>query len=184
MNRFLLLLVLSALPGFAQDVVNKPNTKLDAFADQRGVVVIKGYTRMGTINANTGGTLTIEAEDFKNAATGARRQGLAFIVEESATKRCTSYVDDEEIAPMIQGLETLAGMDGHATPLSLFRATYRTQGDLAFTVVNSRNPKDLKLSVISGTETGTPCRVLVDLPAMDEIISDVKEAQKLLESVR
>jgi hypothetical protein len=51
-----------------------PKTKLEAFTGETGVVMIKGYTEIGSVNAT--GTISVDAMTLRNARTGTESSGI------------------------------------------------------------------------------------------------------------
>jgi hypothetical protein len=99
-----------------------PMTKLEAFAAQRTVVVVKGFTDLGTIGGDDGSVLAIAAVQMSSGSD--RAAGVALKIAE-----VTAYVDEEEIDPLMSAIDSLARLqDGAVTPLQHFDARYQTGG--------------------------------------------------------
>jgi hypothetical protein len=61
-----------------------PATKLEAFQARTGVVLIRGYTKIGTIRG-TGSTVTVDAREFRDASNPtSRATGIAIEVRETS----------------------------------------------------------------------------------------------------
>ena len=60
-----------------------PKTKLEAFKDQKGVVVIRGFSKIGLMRGAYGGMVTVQSMEFTNAATGTKEYGIAVDVNEA-----------------------------------------------------------------------------------------------------
>lgn len=147
----------AALNAFAQDgssgavdATKVPPTKLEAFSARTGIVLIKGFTTVGTVNGM--GRLTIDAREFRDASNPKQGQyGVAFEVKESGRleRESTSYVDEDEIDSLIRGLDYISKIDKTVTTLGSFEAQYRTKGDFAMTVFSGRGG-EISLAVSSG----------------------------------
>ncbi len=127
-----------------------PATKLEGLSSQSGVVLIRGFSKIGAIRGN--GSVTVAAIEIRAANnTKMRVTGLSFTVKESepSTKEKTSYVDYDEIDSLLKGIEYIAGADRNITHLTNFIAEYRTQGD--FSVMTFSTGNGIHLAVSSGT---------------------------------
>jgi hypothetical protein len=158
MKSLLLALILStsALAASAQDTPvadagkAAPSTKLEAFSARTGIVLIKGFTTLGTINGL--GRVTIDAREFRDASNPKQAQyGVTFEVKESGRleRENTSFVDEDEIDSLLRGLDYIAKINKGVTTLSSFEAQYRTKGDFALTVFSGRGG-EISLAVSSG----------------------------------
>jgi hypothetical protein len=117
----------------------EPRTKLEAFEARTGIVVVKGYSRIGTAQGLEGGSIEVETREFRDAD-GFREYGLAVEVREAGTpeRRRTALVDYDEIEPLLKGLDYLFRIDSTATNMNRFEAEYRTRGDLSVNAISTR----------------------------------------------
>ena len=117
----------------------EPRTKLEAFEARTGLVIIKGYSRIGTAAGLEGGSIEVETREFRDDA-GAREYGIAVEVREAGTpeRRRTALVDYDEIDPLLRGLDYLGKIDNSATNQNRFEAEYRTRGDLSVSAFSTR----------------------------------------------
>jgi hypothetical protein len=113
-----------------------PQTKLEAFAARKNVVIIKGYSKVAEVSGDDG-VIRISAVDFSNADPNhpEHHTGLAVQVLESARsgRSAVSYVDAEDIDPLLDAIARLTQLQSTATKLGDFDAGYRTSGDLEIT---------------------------------------------------
>ena len=146
------LVLCSALPvaGQTAEEAPAPPTKLEAFMAQAGVVVIRGFSRVGEIHGRDGATAAVDAEEVTNAASGEKEYGLTITVKgagASATER-TSYIDYDEIDALVRGLDAVAKVDRSATPMAEFRADYRTRDGLEFSTFGGA--QQMRAAISSG----------------------------------
>jgi hypothetical protein len=102
----LLTLLLPTLSGAQQPPEpDKPKTKLEGFVAQDGVVVIRGFSKVGEIRGQFGSSVAVESKEFTNAASGKREHGLTVQVKEAGRleRDHTSYVDFDEIPSLLKG---------------------------------------------------------------------------------
>ena len=158
----------------AQEVVDiaLPRTRLEAFAEQSGVVIIRGSSRVGDVRAQNGSAVVVESKEFTNARTGERAHGITVEVKEAGTedREHTSYVDFDEIPLLLQGLEYIGKVERSATALDQFRADYRTRDDLRISTFSSEN-RWTQVAVSSGTiERARAHLAISDLEQMRALI--------------
>jgi hypothetical protein len=153
--RFLLIVALLATPVavVAQDQSQapKPATKLEAFQATTGIVMVRGYTTIGTLRG-MGGVVSVDAREFRDASSQARRvTGISISVEETGRleRENTSFIDADEIDGLIQGLEYISKVTKDITNFENFEAEFRTKGDFSVVVFNDSSGQ-LSLAVSSG----------------------------------
>src|ERR1043165_3776858 len=100
------------------DVAPKPNTKVEAFAAQVGSVIIKGYTKLGVARGDYG-SVEVQAMEFANANSGKKEYGVLLQVNEAGRleREHRSYIDYDEIASLLNGIDYVAKTDKSATKL-------------------------------------------------------------------
>jgi hypothetical protein len=130
-------------PAVGQEPVEtelEPRTKLEAFQAMKGVVIIKGYSRIGVAAGLDGTSIEVETRELRDAASSSREYGITIEVREAGNpgRRSLSYVDYEELDPLLKGLEYLSKIDSSVTQLTRFEADYRTRGELLFSVSSGR----------------------------------------------
>ena len=91
----------------------KAKTKLEAFVAQDGVVVIRGFSKVGDIRGQFGSSLVVETKEFTNAGSGKREHGITVQVKEAGRleRDHTSFVDFDEIPSLLKGLEYIGKVD-------------------------------------------------------------------------
>jgi hypothetical protein len=136
-------LMIVSSPARAQEPVEtelEPRTKLEAFQARTGIVIIKGFSRIGLAAGLDGTSIEVETREFRDAGSNAREYGITVEVREAgnAGRRSLSYIDYDEIDPLLKGLEYLSKIDNSVTQLNRFEADYRTRGDLLISAASSR----------------------------------------------
>jgi len=117
-------------------MVPPPLTRLEALAAQRGVVIVKGYTDIGTLVADDSSSVLVSAVQFSDGQN--KESGVALHVSqpiEGRTMQTTAYVDEQELDGLIAAVNALAKMQDGTTSLQQFDARYQTQG--AFELVST-----------------------------------------------
>ena len=126
----------------------EPRTKLEALEDRHGTVLIKGFTRITTVEVRG---VRIDAVEMREMGNVSRAKGIVVRVlderppGENRNQRPNenrAFVDYEEIDSLLNAIDAIGRVDETITKLAGFEARYRTQGDL-------------ELSVFRQTRTGT-----------------------------
>lgn len=172
------------LPAQEATEPEKSKTKLESFVAQDGVVVIRGFSKVGEIRGQYGSSVEVESKEFTNAATGKREHGISVAVKESGRleRSHTSYVDFDEIPSLIKGLEYIGKVDKSSTPLDQFQADYRTKGDLVVSTFNDSAGK-VSVAVSSGVIGKTTAYLpIADLERLRELVQTAHTALEKLRS--
>ena len=159
-----------------------PATKLEAFSARTGIVLVKGFTNLGTVNGM--GRVSIDVREFRDASNPKSAQyGVAFEVKESGRleRENTSYIDEDEIDSLIRGLDYISKIDRSVTTFGNFEAQYRTKGDLSL-VVFSGSGGEISLAVSSGRIGRT--RAFLTLADIAQIRTLLGEAKKAIASAQ
>ena len=192
MKRLLSLIFLLAsififpVPARAQDIdetTPEPKTKLEAFELRNGVVVIKGFSRIGVAAGTDGSSIEVETRELRDAESGSKVYGIAIEVRDTAKpeRRRVSFIDYEEVEPLLKGLEYLSKIDNSVTHLNRFEADYRTLGDLLISAFSGRGGT-VTLAISSGVfRRVTAFFRLEDLKAIRGLII---EAKNQLDAIR
>lgn len=148
----LICLPFTATPSLAQESGGppKPATKLEAFQARTGVVIIRGFTTVGTIRGM--GSVTVDAREFKDASTATPRStGVSIEVKEPGRleRENRAFIDSDEIQSLLAGIDYIANASAAVTTLSKFEVEYRTKGDFSVTVFNDSSGK-LSAAVSAG----------------------------------
>ena len=110
-----------------------PQTRLEAIASQKGILITKGYTDIGEVQADDGSRVRITAVSFTDARQS-REMGVVVSIEQRGSEGAViAYVDADELDPLSEALDDLAKLDQGASPMANVEGVYRTRGDLEFT---------------------------------------------------
>lgn len=161
---------------------DRRETRLAALAAKYGVVVVRGASTVGTIRGMYGSSVVVDAREFAVAG-GEVQRGLTVTVVPGGTGRDqqASFVDVEEVSALLAGLDYIAKLDGTATKLDRFEATYATRGDLRVTVYTGSDGK-LAFAVAAGT--GLTATAFFDLKALMPFRTAIDAARMKLEAIK
>jgi hypothetical protein len=117
--------------------VPPPQTRLEKFARQGGIIVVKGYTVIGELAGSDGSNLRVTAVQFSDAMNPSTRQrGVVVQVREPRGNETISYVDADELDGLISAVTALGDLRPTDTPLQEFEGRYSTRGELEIANVN------------------------------------------------
>jgi hypothetical protein len=169
----------------AQQQTEQPRdvkTKLEAFQAKTGVVIIRGFSEIGTTAGMYGTSVKVESKEFTEATTGRREYGITVEVKGGGRleRENTSYVDYDEIDSLIKGIDYIAKIDSTVTKLNNFQADYKTKDDLSFSTFSSQG------EVLFGVQSGRigPALAYFNMSKLPEIRDLIVSAKAKLDSIR
>ena len=173
------LLIASTLVLSGQQPPNQsgPRTKLETFEATTGSVIVRGFSKIGTLRGQLGTSAEVESKEFTNAATSKKEYGITVQVKESSRleRENTSYIDYDEIDSLLKGIDFIAKVDSSATRFDSFQADYKTRGD--FSVSTFSTDSGVMVAIKSGRiGAATAYLKLTDLSAFRELIAKAKAA--------
>ncbi len=151
-----------------------------------GRAVVIGYTRVGTVKGYFDSWLAVECQEHTDTANGEKRHGIAIDVRAASPvgrpRRSTFYVDHDEIAALLKGLDVIAKTDGRATKLDSVRVQYRTRGGLLIATMEP-DTGGQPILVIGGDLPGL-ARAAFGTDAIHDLILLVRDAKAKLDAIR
>jgi hypothetical protein len=158
----------------------EPRTKLEAIEDRHSTVIIKGFTRITTIEV---AGVRIDAVEMREMGNVSRAKGLVIVMREGGERprENRAFVDYEEIDPLLNAIEAISRVDETATKLAGFEAKYRTLGDLEITVFRQTRSGS---AVIITTGICDNSRATLSLDDLAKIKAMVQEAKTRLDEIR
>ena len=157
-----------------------PRTKLEAIEDRHSTVVIKGFTRITTVEVRG---VRIDAIEMRELGNVARAKGLVVILREGGEHPDDNraFVDYEEIDPLLNAIDAIGRVDETATKLAGFEARYKTQGDLEIGVFRqtARGTAVIITTGICDRATAT-----LSLDDLAKVRAMIQEAKARLDEIR
>lgn len=158
----------------------EPRTNLEAFAGRSGTVVLKGYTSVGKIKGL--GDVEITAMNFRSGDGSEESSGILLEVSEprpSSDREATrSFIDYEEIAGLLDGIDYIRKANQSVTKLENFEAIYRTKGGVWITVYNAAEGN--RVAVQSGRIGGQTATL--ELEHLDQLRALIVRAKEILDN--
>jgi hypothetical protein len=156
-------------------------TRLEAALEQTGAVMVKGTTAVGSLTG-VRGTASVTSWEILDARTGSRYYGVSVAIrdDERPESQEVAYVDMDELAPLIEGLDYILKLENTATKLARFEAQYRTRGELG--VFRFNTPGGYGAAVSIGGRRGP--RLVLRPSGLVEFRDLLESARDILEEAR
>jgi hypothetical protein len=104
-----------------------PATKLEAFKPATGSVLTIGRNDLGQF-----GGVTVDARELRDTKGGVVR-GVVVEVSQGQYRDERSFIDADELAELIKGIDALLAVKTNPTGFQQFEVRYRTKGELEIT---------------------------------------------------
>lgn len=159
----------------------EPRTKLEAIEDRHNTVVIKGFTRITTVDVRG---VRIDAIEMRELGNVARAKGLVVILREQGGDRPDdnrAFVDYVEIEPLLNAIDAISRVDETVTKLVGFEARYKTQGDFEIGVFRQTSRGTAVILTTGICDRATATLTLDDLA---KIRAMILEAKSRLDEIR
>ena len=151
----------------------EPRTKLEAIEDRHSTVVIKGFTRVTTVEVRG---VRIDAVEMRELGNVARAKGLVVVVRDGGEQphENRAFVDYEEIEPLLNAIDAIVRVDETVTKLAGFEARYKTQGDLEIGVFRQTRSGTAVILQTGICDRATGTLTLDDLAKVRAMIQEAK----------
>ena len=158
----------------------EPRTKLEAIEDRHSTVIVKGFTRITTLDV---AGVRIDAVEMREMGNVSRAKGVAVALREGGERprEDRAFVDYEEIEPLLNAIDAVARVDETTTKFPGFEAKYRTIGDLEITVFRQTRSGT---AVILTTGICDNARVTLSLDDLAKMKAMIQEAKARLDENR
>lgn len=180
----LIMLLATVVATTAQEPRPTPEefqTKLESLISETGAVIVKGYTRVGSMNGSRGAAY-VTAWEVSNARTGRREQGVSVEIADAAANRPDieerAYIDYDELAPLLSGIDYIMKLDDKATKLSRYEAQYQTRGGLVLATFST--PDGVRTAI--STWGGRRPRFVLRQTGLAEFRNLLESAREVLEA--
>lgn len=143
----------------------EPRTKLEAIEGGYERILIKGFSQVATIKVR-GADIRIDAVELKDNTSSTRATGVVIAMRENGERPSEnrSFIDYDEIDPLIRALDASAKVNETVTKLAGFEARYRTVGDFEVIVFRQGRASGTAASVSTGI-----CDRVTGLLTLDEL---------------
>lgn len=161
----------------------EPKTRLEAFQARAGVVIVRGFSRIGSATGSDGSSIEVEALELRDIDSRTKEYGISIEVTDASKpeRRSISFIDYDEMDSLLKGLESLSKVDNSITQLKRFEVDYRTRGDLFVSAFSARG-SNVTIAFSSGTFR--PVTSFFKLEDVKVISGLIVEAKTQLDAVR
>ncbi len=183
------LLLLCATGVAAQGAQPSPTpeefeTRLETLMSEVGSVIVKGYTRVGSMNGSRG-VAYFTAWEVTEARTGRREQGVGVEISDTTPNRRDSfeeraYIDYDELDPLIRGIDYIMKLDDKVTKLARYEAQYQTRGGLVLVTFNTPGGYLAAISTYGGRRP----RFVLRPTGLAEFRNLLESAREMLDNAR
>lgn len=157
--------------------------KLEALELKYETLLIKGFTRITTVEINN---VRIDAVDVRDTKTGARVMGVIVSIRDAAPagerpRDGRAMLDYEEIDPFLKAIDAASKIGESETRLVGFEARYKTLGDLEMVVFRQTR------TGIAVTLTAGICDKATESLTLDELAkfrAMIAEAKMRLDEIK
>ena len=161
----------------------EPRTKLERIDERNSTVIIKGFTRITTVEVNG---VRIDAVDLREMSNVSRAKGIVVVLTSTVEgnnrpRDNRAFVDYEEIDPLLNAIDAAARVDETMTKFPGFEAKYRTLGDLEITVFRQTRSGNAALMTTGVCEQ---TRTTLTLDELAKVRAMIHEAKTRLDEIR
>jgi hypothetical protein len=158
----------------------EPRTKLEALEDRHSTVILKGFTRINTVEIRG---VRIDAVEMREMGNVARAKGLVVVLREGGDRPDDNraFVDYEEIDSLLNAIDVISRVDETATKLVGFEARYKTLGDFEISVFRQTARGN---AVVMSTGICDRATTTLSLDDLAKVKALIQEAKARLDEIR
>lgn len=162
----------------------EPRTKLERIDDRYNTVIVKGFTRITTVEV---AGVRIDAVDMRELGNVSRAKGIVVVVTSvtaegnNRPRDNRAFVDYEEIEPLLNAIDAASRIDETVTKFPGFEAKYRTLGDLEITVFRQTRSGNAAIMTTGVCEQG---RTALTFDELAKVRAMIQEAKARLDEIR
>lgn len=162
----------------AQDT-NILKTQIGQFENRTGSVIVRGFGQIGSIAAGVA-DISVRCKETTDVSIGRKIYGLAIEISGNNFPSDRLYVDEDEIDPLLSGINYLIKINYEVTALPGFEASYTTKAGLRVLANSLRREGGVQYS-LAGNETP---RIPLTSLQMTQLYGLIQQARKNLDAVK
>ena len=163
----------------------EPRTNLEDLEDRYNSVIIKGFTRITTVEVRG---VRIDALEMRDTQKTPQKRllfakGIVVVLREGGDRPDDNraFVDYEEIDPLLNAIDAISRVDENTTKLVGFEAKYKTLGDLEISVFRQTRSGN---AVILSTGICDRATTTITLDELAKVKAMIQEAKARLDEIR
>ena len=151
----------------------EPRTQLEAFEERHSAVLIKGFSRITTIELRG---MRIDAVEMRQLGTTFLAKGIVLVLREGGERpnENRAFVDYAEIEPLLNAIDVMVRVDETTTKLPGFEARYVTEGDLEISVFRQTRSGTAVTMTTGLCDQATATLTLDELAKVKAMIQEAK----------
>jgi hypothetical protein len=151
----------------------EPRTKLEALEDRHSAVIIKGFTRITTLDVRG---VRIDAVEMREMGNVHRAKGVVISLREGGERpnENRAFIDYEELDALLNAIDAVSRVDETVTRLASFEAKYKTMGDLELGVFRQTQRGTAVILSTGICDRATQTMTLDDLSKVKAMIQEAK----------
>ena len=151
----------------------EPRTKLEALDDRHNAVIVKGFTRITTVEVRG---VRIDAVEMREMGNVHRAKGVVVSLREGGERpnENRAFVDYEELDALLNAIDAVSRVDESVTRLASFEAKYKTLGDLELGVFRQTQRGTAVILSTGICDRATQTMTLDDLGKVKAMIQEAK----------
>jgi hypothetical protein len=167
-----------------------PETKLEKLAGLKGVVITKGYARVGEVNGDDGSVIRISAVEMGSPSERDSYRGLIVQVQQAhrTERSAVCFIDEDEIDQFIAAVGAIAKVQpSGSSPFTDVDASYRSRGDVEVINVNNAGVRTAGMrctQVLRPTGQILVATAYFRLNRLDDLANQLTTGKRMLDSAR
>lgn len=151
----------------------EPRTKLENLEEARGSVIIKGFTRVTTVEVRG---VRIDAVDMRAVGFPDHEKGVVISLREEGGRvdDNRAFIDYEELDALLNAIDAVARVDETTTRMPGFEARYKTRGDFEIAVFRQTRSGTAVILSTGICDRATQTLTLDDLAKVKAMIQEAK----------
>jgi hypothetical protein len=151
----------------------EPRTKLEAIDERHGIVIVKAFTRITTIEVRG---VRIDAVDMREMGGIGRARGIVIQLREEGGRADDNraFVDYEELDALLNAIDAMVRVDETMTRMPGFEARYKSLGDLEIGVFRQTRSGTAVILATGICDRATQTMTLDDLAKVKAMIQEAK----------
>ena len=151
----------------------EPRTKLEALEDRHSTVLIKGFSRITTVDVRG---VRVDAVEMREMGNVGRAKGMVISLREGGERpnENRAFIDYEEIDSLLNAIDVIGRIDETATRFPGFEARYKTLGDLEVGVFRQTRSGTAVVLSTGICDRATQTLTLDDLAKVKAMVQEAK----------
>jgi hypothetical protein len=151
----------------------EPRTMLEALEDKYTAIVLKGFTRITTVDVKG---IRVDALEMHELGSNARVKGVVIVLRDTGgrVEDNRAFIDYSELDPLLNVIDTLSRLDETSTKLVGFEGRYRTKGDFEVQVFRQTRSGNAVVLQTGICEFATTSLSLDELAKVKALLQEAK----------